>query len=93
MCTTLDVATALGQIARKKPHGPNASSPPSHGTAGVVAAPLAGGHTIEHGSFLTEEACDLMIEQGAILVPTRYVIETLMHLITASGLRCGRFQV
>jgi len=26
-------------------------------------------------------------------VPTRYVIETLMHLITASELRCGRFQV
>ena len=49
-----------------------------HGTAGVMAALRAGCHTIEHGSFLTEEACDLMIEQGAIFVPTRFVVEALL---------------
>jgi imidazolonepropionase-like amidohydrolase len=49
-----------------------------HGDAGVMAALRAGCHTIEHGSFLTEEACDLMLEQGAILVPTRFVIEALL---------------
>lgn len=49
-----------------------------HGTAGVLAALRAGCHTIEHGSFLTEEACDLMVEQGAIFVPTRFVVEALL---------------
>jgi len=49
-----------------------------HGTAGVLAALRAGCHTIEHGSFLTEEACDMMVEQGAIYVPTRFVIEALL---------------
>ncbi|MFT7476644.1 MAG: imidazolonepropionase-like amidohydrolase [Verrucomicrobiales bacterium] len=49
-----------------------------HGNAGIMAALRAGCHTIEHGSFLTEEACDLMVEQGAILVPTRFVIEALL---------------
>ena len=49
-----------------------------HGTAGVMAAVKAGCHTIEHGSFLTEEACDLMVEQGTMLVPTRFVNEALL---------------
>ena len=49
-----------------------------HGTAGVMAALRAGCHTIEHGSYLTEEACDMMVAQGAILVPTRFVIEALL---------------
>lgn len=49
-----------------------------HGTTGVLAALRAGCHTIEHGSFLTEEACDMMIEQGAIFVPTRFVVEALL---------------
>ena len=49
-----------------------------HGTAGVMAAVRAGCHTIEHGSFLTEEACDLMVEKGTMLVPTRFVNEALL---------------
>lgn len=49
-----------------------------HGTAGIMAALRAGCHTIEHGSYLTEEACDLMVEKGAILVPTRFVLEALL---------------
>lgn len=49
-----------------------------HGTAGIMAALRAGCHTIEHGSYLTEEACDLMTKQGAILVPTRFVVEALL---------------
>lgn len=49
-----------------------------HGTAGVLAAVRAGCHTIEHGSFLTEEACDLMVAQGTMLVPTRFVNEALL---------------
>ncbi len=49
-----------------------------HGKAGIMAALHAGCHTIEHGSFLDEEACDLMLEHDAMLVPTRFVIEALL---------------
>lgn len=46
-----------------------------HGKLGIMAALRSGVRTIEHGSFLDEEAVDLMIEKGAILVPTRSVVE------------------
>jgi imidazolonepropionase-like amidohydrolase len=49
-----------------------------HGKAGIMAALRAGCHTIEHGSHLDEEAADLMVEQGAILVPTRFVVDELL---------------
>jgi len=41
-----------------------------HGKAGIMAALRAGARTIEHGTYLDEEAADLMVEKGAILVPT-----------------------
>jgi imidazolonepropionase-like amidohydrolase len=50
-----------------------------HGKAGIMAALRAGVHSIEHGSFLDEEAADLMVEQGTWLVPTRYVVATLLE--------------
>jgi len=49
-----------------------------HGKAGIMAALKAGCHTIEHGSYLDEEAAELMVETGAMLVPTRCVIEALL---------------
>jgi len=49
-----------------------------HGKPGIMAALRAGCHTIEHGSFLDEEAVDLMLETGAMLVPTRFVINELL---------------
>lgn len=49
-----------------------------HGKPGIMAALEAGVSTIEHGSYLDEEAADAMIETGAILVPTRAVIEDLL---------------
>ncbi len=49
-----------------------------HGKAGIMAALRAGCHTIEHGSFLDEEAADLMVKTGAMLVPTRFVVEALL---------------
>ncbi len=49
-----------------------------HGKAGIMAALRAGCFTIEHGSFLDEEAADLMVEKGAMLVPTRFVIDELL---------------
>jgi len=50
-----------------------------HGLPGIMAALNAGVQTIEHGSYLDEEAADIMIEQGAILVPTRFVIDILLQ--------------
>jgi len=50
-----------------------------HGLPGIMAALKAGVKTIEHGSYMNEEAAALMVETGAILVPTRFVIETLLQ--------------
>jgi imidazolonepropionase-like amidohydrolase len=51
-----------------------------HGKPGIMAALRAGVTTIEHGSYLDEEAADLMKEQGAILVPTRFVVAQLLGM-------------
>jgi imidazolonepropionase-like amidohydrolase len=52
-----------------------------HGKPGIMAALEAGVRTIEHGTYLDEEACAAMRETGAILVPTR----TVMQETQASG--------
>jgi imidazolonepropionase-like amidohydrolase len=49
-----------------------------HGKPGIMAALRAGCHSIEHGSFLDEEAADLMVERDAMLVPTRFVVDELL---------------
>jgi imidazolonepropionase-like amidohydrolase len=51
-----------------------------HGKPGIVAALRAGVQTIEHGSFMDEEAADLMVETGAIYVPTRFVVDQLLGM-------------
>ena len=51
-----------------------------HGKPGIMAALRAGAGTIEHGTYLDEEAADLMKEKGAILVATRFIVEELMGL-------------
>ena len=56
-----------------------------HGKAGIMAALRAGVKTIEHGTYLDEEAADLMLEKGAMLVPTR----TIVAGIEASGRKSG----
>jgi len=42
----------------------------AHGAEGIEAAALAGVHSIEHGSMLTDRAIGLMKERGTWLVPT-----------------------
>ncbi|HMR87544.1 MAG TPA: amidohydrolase family protein [Saprospiraceae bacterium] len=42
----------------------------AHGTEGMKRAVLGGIHSIEHGTFMTEEVMDLMIEKGTYYVPT-----------------------
>jgi imidazolonepropionase-like amidohydrolase len=52
-----------------------------HGKPGIMAAIEAGVATIEHGTYLDDEACDAMIETGTILVPTRSIVEDILkHL-------------
>ncbi len=48
-----------------------------HGKAGIMAALNAGCHSIEHGSYLDDEAAELMVLRKAILVPTRFIINRL----------------
>jgi imidazolonepropionase-like amidohydrolase len=57
-----------------------------HGKPGIVAALEAGVRTIEHGTYLDDECCDAMRETGAILVPTRTIIEDMLqHLDVVPG--------
>ena len=49
-----------------------------HGKPGIMAALQAGVRTIEHGTYLDDEGCDAMRESGAILVPTRTIIEQIL---------------
>ncbi|MGC9668620.1 amidohydrolase family protein [Planosporangium sp. 12N6] len=49
-----------------------------HGKPGIMAALEAGVHTIEHGTYLDEEAAVAMRECGAILVPTRTIVQEIV---------------
>ena len=42
----------------------------AHAAEGIKMAVKAGARTIEHGSFIDEEAMDLMIQHGTWLIPT-----------------------
>jgi imidazolonepropionase-like amidohydrolase len=50
-----------------------------HGKPGMMAALEAGVRTIEHGTYLDEEAAAAMRETGAILVPTLTIIQELLE--------------
>jgi imidazolonepropionase-like amidohydrolase len=54
-----------------------------HGKPGIMAALRNGVTTIEHGTYLDEEAADAMVKRGAILVPTRFVVEQLLAMKNA----------
>jgi len=52
-----------------------------HGKPGIMAALKAGCRTLEHGTYLDDEAVDLMMEKGAMLIATRtIVVEAMKHL-------------
>jgi imidazolonepropionase-like amidohydrolase len=42
----------------------------AHGNEGIYRAVSAGIDTVEHGSFITEETAELMVDKGTYLVPT-----------------------
>ena len=54
-----------------------------HGKPGIMAAVEAGVRTIEHGTYLDDEACDAIRETGAILVPTRAIFEDILANLAA----------
>src|SRR5215471_970740 len=45
----------------------------AHGAAGIKQAVQAGVDSIEHGSFIDDEAIDMMKQHGTYLVPTLYL--------------------
>lgn len=47
------------------------------GKAGIMAALRAGARSIEHGMYIDDEVADLMLEQGALFVPTQHIVRTL----------------
>ncbi|HUQ20743.1 MAG TPA: amidohydrolase family protein [Gemmatimonadaceae bacterium] len=49
----------------------------AHGTDGIKTAVRAGVTSIEHGSFMDEEAAEMMAKQGTWLVPTLMAGETV----------------
>ena len=56
-----------------------------HGKPGIMAALAAGVRTIEHGTYLDEEAASAMVESGAILVPTRHIVEEFLATAPPTG--------
>ncbi len=64
-----------------------------HGKPGIMAAIEAGVRTIEHGTYLDEEAAAAMVETGTILVATRSIVARLLGALDqlqASSARKGR---
>jgi imidazolonepropionase-like amidohydrolase len=50
-----------------------------HGKEGIMAALRAGCATLEHGTYMDDEAMQLMKEKGTVLVATRTVVEAGME--------------
>ncbi|MDE2804121.1 MAG: amidohydrolase family protein [Gemmatimonadota bacterium] len=71
---TLEELTAMVEEAAR--HGIKVAAH-AHGPEGILAAVQAGVASIEHGSVLTDEIMDLMIEKGTYLVPTTYLADRI----------------
>ncbi len=70
----------------------------AHGAEGALAAVKAGVRSIEHGTYLTDEALMLMRERGTFFVPTYATLivssnrgaTTITATSTCAGCTCGR---
>ena len=71
---SLEELTAMVEEAAR--HGIRVAAH-AHGSEGILAAVRAGVASIEHGSILTDEIMDLMIEKGTYLVPTTYLADRI----------------
>ena len=63
-----------------------------HGKPGIMAALQSGVRSIEHGTYLDDEACAAMRELGAVFVPTRYIVVRLLKAGTASGMSAENYR-
>jgi len=63
-------------VAEASRHGVKVAAH-AHGSEGILAAVRAGVASVEHGSILTDEIIDLMIEKGTYLVPTTYLVDVI----------------
>jgi imidazolonepropionase-like amidohydrolase len=57
----------------------------AHGAEGAKRAIRAGIDSIEHGSFLDEEALDLMKARGTVFIPTLMAAQGLREMLAAGG--------
>jgi imidazolonepropionase-like amidohydrolase len=57
----------------------------AHATEGIKLAVRAGVRSIEHGTFLDEEAIRLLVEHGTYLVPTLYIGDYYIEQGSATG--------
>ena len=79
-------AEELSAIVEEAARADRAVAAHCHGKPGIMAAIEAGVRTIEHGSYLDEEAAAAMKETGTILVPTRWIVEHLAAVGRAQGM-------
>lgn len=50
----------------------------AQGTQGILNAVTAGFDSVEHGIFMTEEACEALVAAGTYLVPTLSAVENIL---------------
>ena len=79
-------AVELAAIVDEAARADRAVAAHCHGKPGIMAAVEAGVRTVEHGSYLDEEAAAAMTEAGAILVPTRWIVEHLSEEASQRGM-------
>jgi imidazolonepropionase-like amidohydrolase len=63
-----------------------------HGKPGIMSALAAGARTIEHGSYLDDEAAAAMREGGAILVSTLTIVREVLEGGGAPAYAMARFE-
>jgi imidazolonepropionase-like amidohydrolase len=80
--TAAELAAIVDEAARAE----RAVAAHCHGKPGIMAAIEAGVTTIEHGSYLDEEAAAAMRETGTILVPTRWIVDHLSRVGRSQGM-------
>jgi imidazolonepropionase-like amidohydrolase len=79
--TLEELAAAVGEAGR----GGRRVAAHAIGNAGIKNSLRAGVRTIEHGSYLDDEAIELMLEKGAFHVPTLSAYHQVVRNGTAGG--------
>jgi imidazolonepropionase-like amidohydrolase len=83
-------ADELRAIVEEAQRADRAVAAHCHGKPGIMAALQAGVTSIEHGTYLDQEAAEMMIANEAILVPTRFVVAQLLGMLDSLPPYAGR---